>query len=36
VRDVLKFLKHSRDSPQFVGSCQSKWSRSPGHGDWRA
>jgi hypothetical protein len=22
VRDVLKFLKHSKDSPQFIGSCQ--------------
>jgi len=22
VRDVLKFPKHSKDSPQFVGSCQ--------------
>jgi hypothetical protein len=24
VRDVLKFPKHSKDSPQFIGSCQSK------------
>jgi hypothetical protein len=23
VRDVLKFPKHSKDSPQFIGSCQS-------------
>ena len=23
VKDVLKFPKHSKDSPQFVGSCQS-------------
>ena len=22
VRDVLKFPKHSKDSPQFIGSCQ--------------
>jgi len=22
VRDVLKFPKHSRDSPEFIGSCQ--------------
>jgi hypothetical protein len=22
VRDVLKFPKHSKDAPQFVGSCQ--------------
>jgi hypothetical protein len=22
VRDVLKFPKHSKDSPQFLGSCQ--------------
>src|SRR5437588_12973955 len=23
VQDALKFPKHSKDSPQFVGSCQS-------------
>jgi len=23
VRDVLKFPKHSKDSPEFIGSCQS-------------
>jgi hypothetical protein len=23
VRDVLKFPKHSKDAPQFIGSCQS-------------
>jgi hypothetical protein len=23
VRDVLKFPRHSRDSPEFIGSCQS-------------
>src|SRR5215208_1252481 len=22
VKDVLKFPKHSKDSPQFIGSCQ--------------
>jgi hypothetical protein len=22
VRDVLKFPKHSKDSPEFIGSCQ--------------
>ena len=27
VRDVLKFPKHSKDSPEFIGSCQSN-----GHG----
>src|SRR5947207_7941417 len=30
VRDVLKFPKHSKDSPQFVGSCQSNGHDLPG------
>ncbi len=30
VRDVLKFPKHSKDSPQFVGSCQSNGNDLPG------
>jgi hypothetical protein len=30
VRDVLKFPKHSKDSPQFVGSCQSNGQKVPG------
>src|SRR5258708_18459719 len=27
VRDVLKFPKHSKESPAFIGSCQLKWPR---------
>src|SRR5215510_12288944 len=30
VRDVLKFPKHSKDSPQFIGSCQSNGQKVPG------
>ncbi len=30
VRDVLKFPKHSKDSPQFVGSCQLNGHDLPG------
>src|SRR5438477_7853677 len=30
VKDVLKFPKHSKDSPQFVGSCQSNGHDIPG------
>jgi hypothetical protein len=30
VRDVLKFPKHSKDSPQFIGSCQSNGHDVPG------
>jgi hypothetical protein len=30
VRDVLKFPKHSKDSPQFIGSCQSNGNKIPG------
>jgi hypothetical protein len=30
VQDVLKFPKHSEDSPQFVGSCQSNGHDLPG------
>jgi len=30
VRDVLKFPKHSKESPQFVGSCQSNSKKVPG------
>ena len=30
VRDVLKFPKHSKDSPQFVGSCQLNGHDFPG------
>jgi hypothetical protein len=30
VRDVLKFPKHSKDSPEFVGSCQSNGHDVPG------
>ena len=30
VRDVLKFPKHSKDSPQFVGSCQLNGNDLPG------
>ena len=30
VRDVLKFPKHSKDSPQFIGSCQSNDQKVPG------
>jgi hypothetical protein len=30
VRDVLKFPKHSKDSPQFVGSCESNGQKVPG------
>jgi hypothetical protein len=30
VRDVLRFPKHSKDSPQFVGSCQLNGHDVPG------
>jgi hypothetical protein len=30
VRDVLKFPKHSKDSPQFIGSCQLNGHNVPG------
>jgi len=30
VRDVLKFPKHSKDSPQFIGSCESNGQKVPG------
>jgi hypothetical protein len=30
VRDVLKFPKHSKDSPQFTGSCESNGQKVPG------
>jgi len=30
VRDVLKFPKHSKDAPQFVGSCQLNGHDLPG------
>jgi hypothetical protein len=30
VRDVLKFPKHSKDSPQFSGSCQLNGHNVPG------
>lgn len=30
VKDVLKFPKHSKDSPQFVGSCQLNGRDLPG------
>jgi len=30
VRDVLKFPKHSKDSPQFIGSCQLNGHDLPG------
>jgi len=30
VRDVLKFPKHSKDSPQFIGSCQLMGHDVPG------
>lgn len=30
VKDVLKFPKHSKDSPQFVGSCQLNGKDLPG------
>jgi hypothetical protein len=30
IKDVLKFPKHSKDSPQFVGSCQSNGHDLPG------
>jgi hypothetical protein len=30
VRDVLKFPKHSKDTPQFVGSCQLNGHDVPG------
>jgi hypothetical protein len=31
VRDVLKFPKHSKDSPQFIGSCQLNGHDVPGY-----
>jgi len=30
VRDVLKFPKHAKDSPQFIGSCQFNGHDVPG------
>ena len=30
VKDVLKFPKHSKDSPQFIGSCQLNGHHVPG------
>jgi hypothetical protein len=30
VKDVLKFPKHSKDSPQFIGSCQLNGQKIPG------
>jgi hypothetical protein len=30
VQDVLKFPKHSKESPQFIGSCQSNGQKVPG------
>ena len=30
MRDVLKFPKHSKDSPQFIGSCQANGQKVPG------
>ena len=30
VRDVLKFPKHSKESPQFFGSCESNGQKVPG------
>jgi hypothetical protein len=30
VRDVLKFPKHSKDTPQFIGSCQLNGHDVPG------
>ena len=30
VRDVLKFPKHSKDSPEFIGSCQLNGHDLPG------
>ena len=30
VRDVMKFPKHSKDSPQFIGSCQLNGHDVPG------
>ncbi len=30
VRDVLRFPKHSKDSPQFIGSCQLNGHDVPG------
>jgi len=30
VKDVLKFLKHSKDSPEFIGSCQLNGHDVPG------
>ena len=30
VKDALKFPKHSKDSPQFVGSCQLNGKDLPG------
>jgi len=31
VRDVLKFPKHSKESPQFIGSCQLNGHDVPGY-----
>jgi len=30
VRDVLKFPAHSKDTPEFVGSCQANGKQMPG------
>jgi hypothetical protein len=30
VRDVLKFPKHSKESPEFIGSCQLNGQDLPG------
>jgi hypothetical protein len=30
VRDVLKFPRHSKDSPQFIGACELNGSDIPG------
>ena len=36
VRDVLKFPKHSKDSPPIYWFVSIKWSRCRGHSDWCA
>src|SRR2546430_961886 len=35
-RDVLKFPKHSNESPEFIGFVSIKWPRCPGFCDWCA
>jgi hypothetical protein len=30
VRDVIKFPPHSKDSPEFIGSCQINGNKKPG------